>query len=361
MNKVYIREINSYAHADLEIFIKNFFLEYFDAFKNVRKILLKPNILQASIPERGVTTHPDFIRVVIKALREIGNFEILLGDSPGANFKNYDKVLKITGIKKVCEDERVKIVKIENFKPLLIDDTIISSIINDVDLIINLPKLKTHSLTGLTLAVKNLFGLVPGTNKVNFHRKNPVDEKLADAIFKVYDIVKNKCIHILDGIIAHEGDGPSRGSPVALNFVAASDNAVCLDMAVCDILGLGRGFCLTNKSALKNDDVYKFTITGDKISRKIKIPLSRKSLKVPNFLKKFVANNIYVKPEVNKKCIGCLLCLNSCPVYAIKKSDDGKVIIDKKACIECFCCHEVCESGAIDLKRSFFHRVIVND
>ncbi|MBZ4671934.1 DUF362 domain-containing protein [Deferribacterales bacterium Es71-Z0220] len=361
MNKVYVKDINSYFDDELCAFIEKFFNDNKLIFNDIKTILLKPNILQASPPENGVTTHPEFIRAVIKALKKNGDFQILLGDSPGANFKNYEKVLEVTGIKKVCKDENIEIISIESYKPLNIDDMVISSVFENVDLIINLPKLKTHSLTGLTLAVKNLFGLIPGTNKVNYHRKNPVDTDLADSIFKIYDLVKDKTIHILDGIIAHEGDGPSRGTPVSLNLVAAATDAVSLDMAICDILDLDREICLTNCSAIKKGYNVNFKLTENVSKRKIKLPISKRMFSPPKFLKSMVAKNIYVKPEVNENCIGCLLCLKSCPVYAIKSTSNKRVIIDKSKCIECFCCHEVCESGAIDLKRSFLHRIIVND
>lgn len=361
MNKVYIKDINSYTDEKLETFIENFIYENRCIFKNIQTILLKPNILQASRPENGVTTHPDFIRAIIKVIKKFGNFEILLGDSPGANFKNYDKVLEVTGIKRVCQDENVKVISVESYKPLKIDDIVISSVFEEVDLIINLPKLKTHSLTGLTLAVKNLFGLVPGTNKVNYHRKNPEDTDLADSIFEIYNLVKDKTIHILDGILALEGDGPSRGTPVNLNLVAASIDGVLLDMAVCDVLGLEREICLTNFSAIKRGYDINFKMTEYVERRDIKLPISKVIFRPPKFLKSIVAKNIYVKPEINKNCIGCLLCLKSCPVYAIDVTTNKQVVIDKSKCIECFCCHEVCEFGAIDLKRSFLHRIIVND
>lgn len=357
MTKVYLKDINSYTTNSLKNFIGNFFFSEKAYFNNKKRVLLKPNLLQASRPEKGVTTHPEFLRQIIKALRDFGEFDILLGDSPGANFISYDKVLEKTGITEICKEENVKVIKIENFKPITVDDILISSIVNEVDLIINIPKLKTHSLTGLTLAVKNLFGLVPGTNKVSYHRRYTKDTELAESIFKIYDLLKDKTIHILDGILAHEGDGPSNGKGVYLNVVGASTCGVGLDMSICDILGLDRSFCLTNLAAMKSGRTEKFEVIGDISRRSIKLPLTKKTFNPPAFLKKFVADKIYVKPEINKRCVKCLLCLKSCPVCAIKKGKDGNIVIDKSICIECFCCHEVCEVGAIDLKRSFLHRI----
>jgi len=357
MTEVYLKEINSYTENALKDFVCTFFSTCGNFLRNKKKILLKPNLLQARKPEKGVTTHPEFVRQIIRALKEFGEFDILLGDSPGANFISYDKVLEKTGISKICAEENVKIIKIENFKPITVDGILISSIVNEVDLIVNIPKLKTHSLTGLTLAVKNLFGLVPGTNKVSYHRNNPKNTDLAEAIFKIYDIVKDKTVHIIDGILAHEENGPSNGKGVYLNIVGASMCGISLDMAICDLLNLDRTFCLTNLAAIKNGFAKDFVVKGDISKRSIKLPFTKRNFNPPAFLKRFFADKIYIKPEINKKCIKCLLCLKSCPVCAIKKTADGDVVIDKSLCIECFCCHEVCEVGAIDLKRSLLHRI----
>ena len=360
MYSVFLREIQNYSSIELENFVDNFFIQNMYIFEKVEKILLKPNILQGCSPERGVTTNPEFIEKIILSIKKIKPFEIFLGDSPGANFGNYEDVLKKTKILEVCNKHGVGIVKFENYPPLKIGSFIISSVINEMDLIVNLPKLKTHSLTGLTLGVKNLFGLVPGTNKVTYHRNMPKDVMLAEAIYHIYKIVEEKTVCILDGIIAHEGDGPSRGNPTKLGIVMASTCEVALDMAVCRMMELEEEFCLTNKAAL-NDGFDKSMIKIDNphIRRKIKLPMAKSVMKVPERLKQFLANKIYVKPYVNNNCTKCLLCLKSCPVGAVQISTDKNVFINDEKCVECFCCHEVCESSAIDLKRSLLHRLVV--
>lgn len=360
MYKVFLEEVQSYSSAKLQNFMDNFFSQKINIFKNVGRILLKPNILQGCAPEMAVTTHPEFIEKVISSIKKIRPFKIFLGDSPGANFSNYEEVLKKTGILEICNKHGVTIVKFENYPPLKFGDVIVSSVINEMDLIVNLPKLKTHSLTGLTLGVKNLFGLVPGTNKVTYHRNMPKDIMLAEAVYNIYKIVKDKTVCILDGIVAHEGDGPSKGRPVNLNVVMASECEVALDIGVCKVLGLDEEFCLTNKAALDEGfDKNLIQIDNPHVRRKIKLPVTKRFIKIPDKLKQILARKIYVKPYINKNCTTCLLCLKSCPVGAVQMDKDKKVFISSEKCVECFCCHEVCESGAIDLKRSFLHKVMI--
>lgn len=360
MHKVFLKEVENYSSSDLTLFIDDFFYENRNIFQNIRKILIKPNILQACSPDRGVTTHPEFIEKVVIGVQKIGDFELFLGDSPGANFSNYEDVLRKTGILEICNRHGVKTVKFENYQPVKHGDIIVSSVIDEMDLIINLPKLKTHSLTGLTLGVKNLFGLVPGTNKVNYHRNFPKDTRLAEAIYKIYKIVQAKTLCLLDGIVAHEGDGPSKGTPVKLGIVMGSLSEVALDISVCRVLELKDDFCLTNEAAMSDGfDTADIALENKQIRKKIKVPVTKRFIKIPEKLKQVVAGKIYVKPQINNNCIKCLLCLKSCPVCAIGFNKNKELHIDTKKCVECFCCHEVCESGAVDLKRSFLHKVMI--
>ncbi|PLX69689.1 MAG: hypothetical protein C0603_01795 [Denitrovibrio sp.] len=246
----------------------------------------------------------------------------------------------------------------ESFEPVQKDGFLYSSLADEVDIILNLAKLKTHSLTGLTLAVKNLFGLVPGTSKVSYHRDYPVDTQLGEQIYKYFSVLGHKTMNIIDGILALEGDGPSKGTPIELGIVAASSDAVGLDIAVTRMVGLKDTFCLTSKAALDSGyDASHLEVPEANISL-LKLPMSKK-MHLPAFIKKIAAQQIYVKPRIlNETCIKCMLCMKSCPVDAISIVNDYP-FVDKKKCIECFCCHEVCESDAIGLDRSWLHKVMV--
>jgi uncharacterized protein (DUF362 family) len=358
MHKLFTARCDSYQDDSLKELIDLYFESEKTRLSTASKILIKPNLLSATPPDRAVTTHPNFVRAVIRSLRNFTSAELVLGDSPGANFGKYEKVLDVTGIGRVAEEEGVKIVRVESYEPVLKDGFMYSSLADEVDIIINLPKLKTHSLTGLTLSVKNLFGLIPGTAKVGFHRNYPSDTELGAKIYQYFTLLGDKTMHIIDGVVGHEGDGPSRGTPVELGVIAACSDAVGLDIAITRMLGLKDSFCLTTAEALRMGYDPSWIDVPETNVPVIKIPMSRKA-RVPVFLKKFVADQVYVKPVVLKEpCIKCMLCMKSCPVDAISVVDSYP-FVNKNKCIECFCCHEVCESDAVGLNRSWLHRVMV--
>lgn len=358
MNKIFTARCAGYADDALPELIDSYFRSEKARLKAARRILLKPNLLSASEPGRAVTTHPAFTDKVIEVLKKYTEAELWLGDSPGANFGNYEKVLSVTGIGPVAEKHGVRIVRVESFPPVTMEGFTYSSLADEVDLIINLPKLKTHTLTGLSLAVKNMFGLIPGTGKVGFHRDFPVNTQLAEQIYKYFTILAPKMLNIMDGILAQEGDGPSKGTPVELGFVSASSDAVGLDIAVTRMVGIKDAFCLTSRAAIEAG----YDTSGIKVPetnvRLIKIPSTMKS-HLPASIKRLVAKQVWVKPKVlTDKCIKCMLCVKSCPVEAISVVNKFP-LVDKNKCIECFCCHEVCESDAVGLERSWLHKLMV--
>lgn len=360
MNKnIYTAHCDGYDDSALPELIENYFESERDRLKCAKLILIKPNLLSASEPERAVTTNPELVKITINILKKYTEAELWMGDSPGANFGKYEKVLDVTGIQQVADETGVKIVRIESFPPVTKDGFTYSSLAEEPDIILNLAKLKTHSLTGLTLAVKNLFGLIPGTAKVGYHRDYPVDEELAERLYKFFALLNDKTMNIIDGIVGMEGDGPSKGAPVNLGIAAASSDAVGLDIAVSRMIGIKDDFCLTTKAALAGGydpshiDIPKASIPV------IKLPMSKK-MYLPPFLKALVAKQVYVKPVVmNEPCIKCMLCMKSCPVEAISLID-GYPFVNNKKCIECFCCHEVCESDAVGLNRSWLHKLMVS-
>lgn len=360
MNKnIYTAQCEGYSDKALAELIENYFGSEIKRLRSAGLILIKPNLLSAAAPEKAVTTNPDFVRTVIKILKSYTKAELILGDSPGANFGKYERVLEVTGIGRTAEEEDVRIVRVESYPPVTQNGFTYSSLADEADIIMNLPKLKTHSLTGLTLAVKNLFGLIPGTAKVGYHRDFPVDELLAESIYKYFSILNGKTMNILDGIVGMEGDGPSKGSPVSLGITAASSDAVGLDIAVTRMVGLKDEFCLTSKAAVAAGyDASHIDVPKADLSV-MKIPVTKK-MYLPPVLKAFVAKQVYVKPVVlNEPCIKCMLCMKSCPVDAISVVDNYPFVNNKK-CIECFCCHEVCESDAVGLKRSWLHKLMVS-
>jgi ferredoxin len=237
------------------------------------------------------------------------------------------------------------------FKQLEIDQTVL-----EAGVIINLPKLKTHSLTLLTLGVKNLFGCIPGPRKALWHLKAGEDRKtFAKILVDVYQIIQPS-LTILDGIVGMDGSGPNSGRPVPLGLILASGDSLSLDQIVCDLLGISRKSLLTNRVAFEQGmGKDKINVLGERVEE-VKISdfqfptLSQPDWNLPGFLMKALKNALTTKPVIEEEvCKSCDRCTEICPPKALAKK--GKdLIFDYKKCIRCFCCLEVCPEGAISIK-----------
>ena len=322
-------------------------------------VLLKPNLLYGKSPEKAVTTHPSILRGVIQIVREAGGVPFI-GDSPSVG--SLVKTAEKAGIKAVADEMKCPLVEFNKpvlppkrkgkiFKQLEIDQTVL-----EVDVIINLPKFKTHSLTLLTLGVKNLFGCIPGPRKALWHLKAGEDRKtFAQILVDVYQII-HPSLTILDGIVGMEGNGPNSGQPIPLGLILASGDSLSLDQIVCDLLGVSRKSLLTNRVAfeqgLGKDGIE---VVGEKVED-VRIPhfqfptLSQPDWNLPGFLRRALKNALTSKPVVQEEiCNACDRCSEICPPKALARK--GKdLVFDYEQCIRCFCCLEVCPEGAISIK-----------
>ncbi|MGA2317078.1 MAG: DUF362 domain-containing protein [Thermodesulfobacteriota bacterium] len=322
-------------------------------------VLLKPNLLFGKSPEKAVTTHPSILRGMIQIVREAGGIPFI-GDSPSVG--SLVKTAEKAGIKAVADEMKCPLVEFNKpvlppkrkgkiFKQLEIDQTVL-----EVDVIINLPKFKTHSLTLLTLGVKNLFGCIPGPRKALWHLKAGEDRKtFAQILVDVYQII-HPSLTILDGIVGMEGNGPNSGQPIPLGLILASGDSLSLDQIVCDLLGVSRESLLTNRVAfeqgLGKDGIE---VVGEKVED-VRIPhfqfptLSQPDWNLPGFLRRALKNALTSKPVVQEEiCNACDRCSEICPPKALARK--GKdLVFDYEQCIRCFCCLEVCPEGAISIK-----------
>lgn len=317
--------------------------------KNNLKVLIKPNVLACFEPERAVTTHPLILDVVCSILKKKG-CEIFIGDSSTGGLT--EKALEITEIKKISEKYNANLINFDKtslfkMRNKYLGDLYLPKIIKDVDLIINIPKLKTHLLTNYTGAIKNLFGFIPGGKKGEIHRVFKDEEEFSRILFNLYEYIKPE-LNIMDGIIGMEGGGPSYGDIKKTGLVFLSKDALSLDKVVCDTIK----FRDKDVSILQ----FKKVITEIVGEKGIIIPYKKPTIGLlyirdllPLFLRKYLMSFSVV---INTgKCKNCLICYEHCPVKAIKKNKDLK--IDQKKCIKCYCCYESCPYNAIYIKRSF--------
>lgn len=337
------------------------------------KVLLKPNLLSAYLPSSGVTTHPSVVKAVVKCVKEVGAIPFI-GDCPGAFLVGIEEIWEKTGMKQVAEETNTELVCLEKRGSEIFNGIAISKAIYDFDAIINLPKFKTHSLTGITGSIKNLFGLVPGWHKSSFHRDYPNAEGFSKVLISILKIVK-PVLNIMDGIVGMEGDGPSNGNLRKIGLILVSSDCVALDTVMVRIMGYNPNDISMLKEAYKERFAYvgdtKFTelnleVVGENLeSVKIsdfKLPtflrgqnLTKKIFKdkILEILTKIYYNFVTAKPIVQKElCKKCGLCGKTCPVNAITYTN-GFPKFNRKKCIECFCCYELCPHNAIELEYNF--------
>ncbi|MDP8234251.1 MAG: DUF362 domain-containing protein [Candidatus Saelkia tenebricola] len=326
------------------------------------KVLLKPNLLSARVPDECVDTHPIFVKAVIEVLKTRTSW-IQIGDSPGG-YVDYQEVLDKSGIGQVARETGIEVVKFE--KSRIVDGLPIAEEVFDADIVISLPKFKTHCLTVITAGVKNCFGCVPGLFKTECHKSNPKGIEMAQVVLNVYDIVR-PALTILDAIYSLEGEGPAAGHPRRTGLILAGFDAVSVDAVITHLIGLKPEQVPTTKLAhLKNigeSNLFNIEILGESNLDVVKIndfKLSKTALleKLPSWLTKFLGAFIKFYPEVIPQgCIKCGICVKSCPVNAIDLIENTARINHKK-CILCLCCHEMCPENTIKMKRNFLARII---
>jgi len=335
--------------------------------KKGSRVLLKPNLLYGKSPEKAVTTHPSILKGTIQLVREAGGIPFI-GDSPAVG--SLTRAAEKSGIKAVADEMKCPLVEFNRpvvprdgggkiFKKLEIDQTVL-----EADVVINLPKWKTHAQMFLTLGVKNLFGCIPGPRKAQCHLMAGEDAKaFARILVDVYRIVQPS-LTILDGIVGMEGNGPNSGRPIPIGLLLASGDSLSLDQIVCDLLGIARKSLLTNRVAfdqgLANEEI---DVLGEKVEN-VKIPgfrfptLSQVDWGLPGFLSKALKNALTSKPVVMEQmCDNCDQCTKICPPEALMRK--GKdLVFDYKQCIRCFCCLEVCPEGAILIKPGWALKIV---
>ena len=381
MSKVYLKQADSYQHHHLYPAVKEM-MEWLGLPQRINggtTILLKPNMLSRSAPDKAVTTHPALVEVVIELLKEMGAVaeNITIADSSGgpqnsaiitANYKGcgYADVASRQGVNLYTKLE-TKLVKTDG---VLVKEFELIAPVVDSDIIINLPKFKTHVMTGMSGAVKNLFGTVPGLKKAEFHMRFPDKEKFADMIVDLCQCVQADYT-IVDGVLAMEGDGPGSGSPRMLNLLMAGTDPYYIDGVITTMMG----FQLTTppivnaaiKRGLLPEQLPEDTVAGDtqlfcKIDNFIMpksygIDFSHRVPRAIRWATPTVEKWLAPKPKINTKaCIGCGKCRDICPGQTITVAN-GKATINMKNCIRCFCCHEMCPVKAIDVKRSNFFNI----
>ncbi len=323
-----------------------------------KNVLVKPNILAGEPPEKGVTTHPSLVKAVVKKL-EAQKATVMVGDNPGVfGYGKSEKAAKTAGITTAAGESFIHLgrtpVKHE-MSSADISHVMIAKDVLTADFVINLPKLKTHSLTFYTGAIKNTFGYVVGGDKMRVHSQATSPARFAQALVDIY-AVRPPELTIMDAIVAMEGNGPHHGSLRDLGKILASENGVCLDAAAVHMIG-STPKTILHLAMAAEQGLGTIHLPDIDLNREItpltdfKMPVTFVPGIVGVVLNRLLSRWINCVPVImEQKCIKCGLCAKHCPVEAMKMEKGECPVADKKECINCYCCQEMCPEDAIILK-----------
>lgn len=333
-----------------------------------QRVLLKLNLLMKRRPEQATTTHPEVARAIVRAVQRAGGIPIL-ADSPGGPYTKgaLAGVYETCGMKAVAQETGC----------LLNDDFSTThryladgraarqldliGVLDRVDAVITVGKLKTHGLTTMTGCVKNLYGTVPGTTKVEYHARYQDVGLFSDMLVDICTCVK-PCFAILDAIEGMEGEGPSGGRPRTIGALLAGRNPHAVDAAGAHLIGLRAQQVTTLEAAMRRGLLPAYEMAGDPIG-----PLIVQDYDIPMGLRRGswvrLMNRLPqpFRPRpvfMHRKCDGCRTCERACPAQAIHMDANRRPHADLSKCIRCYCCQELCPKTDIELKRSPIFRLL---
>ncbi|NHJ46273.1 MAG: DUF362 domain-containing protein [Asgard group archaeon] len=329
----------------------------------ITEILLKPNLLialESKETSDKIRTDPRVLDALSKMLIEIGK-NVVIGDSSAAGHDGGTReAIKHSGYLEIAEKyDAVEVRSLEINGPMKIDvqgkklrEVNIARDVINAQAIINVPKMKTHSMTLYTGAIKNLYGTITGGDKTRIHSLGASIQGFSQCLVDLFVFEKPKIkLNVMDAIIAMEGMGPgASGKAVNMNLVLASDDTVALDAVAFWLMGHDPKKVPATRYAAEQGlgemDIEKIIILGERIEdhqRKFRLPRTAKLATIP--FQRFT--NITLRtPKYKSGCTACRNCERACPEKVIKviinKKDVPKPTIDYSGCISCFTCIEIC-------------------
>jgi uncharacterized protein (DUF362 family)/Pyruvate/2-oxoacid:ferredoxin oxidoreductase delta subunit len=349
------------------------------------RVLLKPNMLNDAGLDRATTTHPAVVQAVAEQVMQAGG-RIWIGDSPGGSIAENPRVWRGTGIWDVAQSLDVKLVPFDRVSWQRIKggngvdtDYYIAPPVFEADLVIDLPKLKTHVLTLYTGAVKNLYGVIPGTRKREPHLRAPGVADFSEVLADVLQLVRPR-LSILDGVTGLEGNGPGAGgTPRQYGLLGASTDPVALDAVVARALGCRPGSVIhldrAEARGLGVAGTDRIEILGDRHALefgRVELPRSQWYYHAPSWVSAPLRRSARVQPRLlHDRCVGCGRCIEVCPAGAIAREETpldssgrerhilaAPPVFDLDVCVGCLCCVEICPVGALAPRRNWIVRLL---
>lgn len=381
-NKVYIVACNDYAEIEAKLSNLMDLMGGMQQFaQRGENIVLKVNLLREARPDEAVSTHPSLVAAVARMAKENGAKPII-ADSPGGGYrytvKTLDKIYRTCGMHQAAREAGIEVNWDTTSKPVsyaegrLTKHFDIITPVYEAQAIFNLCKMKTHVFTGMTGAVKNIFGVIPGLTKPGYHAKLHNVQRFAGMLLDLAAYISPR-LTIMDAVVAMEGDGPGAGDPRPVGLLLGSDNPLALDVVAGEIMNLDptRNPIIVEavRRALNPTRIEDIEIIGADLNDIIVPDFKQPQTSARRFgldpgpwyqrmIEPMFKNAFTVRPRVMwHRCIACGTCIEGCPMEAVSFVKE-RAFIDDDKCIRCYCCHEVCPEEAIGLYSSWLYRLI---
>lgn len=377
MYKVILNRCETYEYKKIKELLKKQIdaLGGMDKFVNKGEtVAIKPNLVMKKAPDEAATTHPSLIRAAAELVIEAGG-RAVIAESPGGPFNELmlKSIYKTCGMTEAAELSGAEL----NFdtstseypfpEGMLLKRITAAEAIVRADKIINVCKLKTHGMATMTGAVKNMFGVIPGTMKAEYHLNRSNITDFANALIDIC-LFSHPILSITDAVDCMEGNGPTGGTPKYVGAVMTSENPFALDIASAYILGIDTKKIPVCAEAIKRgispESIKDIVLLGDDIeSLRVKdfvIPKTKPinvTENLPKFLYRFVNGILQPYPCFDHtKCISCGRCAANCPPKALSM-ENGKPSFNKEKCIRCFCCQELCPAVAVEIRKPLLYKM----
>lgn len=334
-------------------------------------VAVKPNLIARKKPEEAATTHPVLVEAVVRMVQKAGGHPFIV-DSPGGPSSKalLNSVYRATGMAGVAERTGCGL-SLDTTEVVLAhpdDQTVkqlsILKVLAEADVIIGLPKLKTHCMTRYTGAVKLMYGAIPGLKKAEYHFNMQRLETFSNLLIDINTLLR-PALTIMDAVVGMEGDGPTAGTPREVGLLLASPSPYAMDYICAGLIGINpadlplirmateRGLCP------KPDHIHLAGGPLVNIKPPFKLPNHKHvDFDLPGPFKGIISK-LQPKPIFSPElCLGCGECHRSCPADAIVMSE-GLPELKLDACIRCFCCQELCPHKAVKVHQAWLGRKLL--
>ena len=360
--------IGNYDPPALRPALEQVLTRHFEAVGGIpgRSVMIKPNLLACRRPDDPACVNGVLLLETARLLRDAGAAKIAVIENPAV--ETAPAVLRALGVHDQLADLGVSMANCSDYRRVNMPEGAtfrqleLAQEFRDFDLVLNLAKAKTHGMMTLTLAVKNLFGLVRGSERLAWHLAVGRDyRRFAELLLDIHLAVKPQ-LNLLDAVIGMEGNGPGSGDPVKIGFIAAANDALALDSAVAPLLGVPE--LLELQVAAERGLRPEITCTGDTEIEVVRLRLPDPpeleyewGVWFPARLRNFLRRRLVSRPVLRREaCIGCGRCVQMCPPKSLRLVN-GKPVFALRDCIRCYCCQEHCPCGAIVPRRTLLMRV----